>query len=366
VSKAKLKSVNQASTESQYSLAELAKLVEGRYEGDGELPINGVAGIREATTGQISFLANSRYLAHVKETSASALIVNAEIEVNGIPAIRVVDPYLCYLKIVRLFARPLHEDFAPGISERASVADDAVIGAGVHIADFVHIGKGCRIGKGSVLMPGVVLLSRSVIGENSILFPNVTVREECQLGEHVLVHAGSVIGSDGFGYAQDGGKHHKIPQIGHVVIESDVEIGANVTIDRATTGITRIGRGSKIDNLVQIGHNTEIGENCIVVAQVGISGSTRIGKYVTIGGQAGIVGHIDIGDGATIAAQAGVTKSVPSTSCVSGYPARPHDQALRVQAVVNRLPELARRLKELEKEVEDLKSGLRDGESDAS
>ncbi len=350
-----LESGNSTDEKPCFSLAELAEVVEGSWEGDGELRIRGVAGIREAKSGQISFLANSRYLAHVKETGASALIVNTEIDVNGISAIRVADPYLSYLKVVRLFARPFAEDHRPGISKLASVASDAKVGAGAHIGDFVHVGTGCQVGKGSTLMPGVVLLPRTIVGENSILFPNVVVREECEIGSRVIIHSGTVIGSDGFGYAQNGGKHHKIPQIGIVVIEDDVELGANVTIDRATTGITRIGRGTKIDNLVQIGHNASIGEHSIIVAQVGVSGSANIGKQVTIGGQAGIVGHIEIGAGATIAAQAGVTKTVPSGTCVSGYPARPHDQAMRVQAVLARLPELARRLKELEKEVTELR-----------
>ena len=346
-----------------FSLAQLAEIVEGRWEGNGDLQISGVAGIREAKCGQISFLANSRYLIHVKETGASALIVNSDINVNGIPAIRVADPYLSYLKVVRLFARAPHEGCKPGISERASIAGDAEIGPGCHIGDFVHVGEGCRVGAGTVIMPGTVLLGRVTVGEGAILFPNVTVREDCELGDRVIIHSGTVIGSDGFGYAQDGGRHHKIPQIGRVIVEEDVEIGANVTVDRATTGITRIGRGSKIDNLVQIGHNTEIGEHCIIVAQVGISGSTRVGNHVTIGGQAGVIGHIEVGDGATIAARAGVTKSVPAASCVSGYPARPHDQAMRLQAVLGRLPELARRLKELEQEVAELR-GERGGDEE--
>jgi UDP-3-O-[3-hydroxymyristoyl] glucosamine N-acyltransferase len=345
-----------------FRLAELAEAIGGNYEGDPELGLTGIAGLREAETGDLSFLANGRYQGLVAETQASAIIVNRKAEIDGIPLIRVDDPYLCYLKAIRLFSSPIRGEFPPGISERAFVHADAELGADCHVGDFVHVAAGCRIGRDVVLMPGSILLTGTTVGDASIIFPNVTLREGCKLGERVIVHAGSVIGSDGFGYAWDGERHRKIPQIGHVALGDDVEIGANVTIDRATTGVTRIADGCKIDNLVQIAHNVEIARNSIVVAQVGISGSTRLGENVKVAGQAGIVGHIEIGDGAQVGAQAGVTKSVEPGRAVSGYPARPHDQSLRLQAAVGRLPELVRRVKEMEHEIADLRRALEDGD----
>ena len=342
----------------RYSLESLAKELGGRCEGDPALTIGGVAGIREAEPGQISFLANARYLPYLGQTRASAMIVGEDIDVNGLPAIRVANPYLSFLQTVHLFSSPLRESYPAGRSELAVVGEDSVLGEGCHLGAFVHVGKGCRIGAEVILMPGAVVLDRVSIGDGSILFPNVVVREDCRLGKHVIVHAGTVIGSDGFGYAKDGERYSKVPQIGRVEIGDDVEIGANVTVDRATTSVTRIGRGTKIDNLVQVAHNAVIGENSIVVAQVGISGSTRIGDGVTIGGQAGIIGHIEVGNGATIGAQAGVTKSVDAGVCVSGYPARPHEQSMRMHAAAARLPELMKSLKRLEAELADLKRSL--------
>ncbi len=343
-------------------LAELAEAIGGSYEGDPEVDLSGIAGLREAEQGDLSFLANGRYQGLVGQTRASALIVNRNAEIEGIPLIRVEDPYLCYLKAIRLFSKPLRADFPPGISEHSFVHPEAKLSPGCHVGEFVHIAAGCRIGRDVVIMAGSVLQSATAVGDGSIIFPNVTLREGSILGQRVIVHAGSVIGSDGFGYAWDGNHHRKIPQIGHVQLGDDVEIGANVTIDRATTGVTRIGDGCKIDNLVQIAHNVEIARNSIVVAQVGISGSTRVGENVKIAGQAGIIGHIEIGDGAQVGAQAGVTKSVEPGRAVSGYPARPHDQSLRLQAAVGRLPELVRRMKEMETEISALRKALEGGD----
>jgi UDP-3-O-[3-hydroxymyristoyl] glucosamine N-acyltransferase len=337
------------------TLAAIAAALGGDCDGDPTLAITGIAGIREAEPGQISFLANGRYQSYVKETRASALIVGRQADVDGRPAVRVDDPYLCFLTAIQLFSQPLRSGFPPGISERAVVAPDVQLGAGCHVGDFVYLGAGCRIGERVVLMPGVVVMARVVIGDECIVFPNVTLREESQLGRRVIIHAGTVVGADGFGYAWDGSAHRKIPQIGHVELGDDVELGANVCIDRATTGVTAIARGCKIDNLVQIAHNVRIAEHSIIVAQVGISGSTHIGANVKIAGQAGVAGHIEIGDRAQVGAQAGVTKSVEAGVSVSGYPARPHDQARRLQAALSRLPELARRVRELEEEVARLR-----------
>ena len=337
------------------TLAAIAAALGGDCDGDPELVITGIAGIREAERGQISFLANGRYQSYVKETQASALIVGRQAAVDGLPAVRVDDPYLSFLTAIQLFSQPLRSAFAPGISAHAAIAASARLGAGCHVGDFVHVGEDCAIGERVVLMPGVVVMARVAIGAESIIFPNVTLREDSQLGRRVIVHAGTVVGADGFGYAWDGNAHRKIPQIGRVEIGDDVELGANVCIDRATTGVTRIAEGCKIDNLVQIAHNVRIAKHSIIVAQVGISGSTRVGENVKIAGQAGLAGHIEIGDHAQVGAQAGVTKSVEAGVSVSGYPARPHDQARRLQAALSRLPDLVRRVRELEEEVARLR-----------
>jgi UDP-3-O-[3-hydroxymyristoyl] glucosamine N-acyltransferase len=212
----------------------------------------------------------------------------------------------------------------------------------------VVVSKGCVVGRDTILGAGSVLMPEAKVGERCLLYPQVVVREDCEIGDRVILHPGVVVGSDGFGFAFDHGRYHKVPQVGSVVIGDDVEIGANACIDRATTGTTTIGTGSKIDNLVQIGHNVELGENVIVVAQVGISGSTRVRRGATLAGQAGIVGHIEIGEYAVVGSQAGVTKSVPAHTQVSGYPAQPHATARRIHALTMRLPLLVDRLARLE------------------
>jgi UDP-3-O-[3-hydroxymyristoyl] glucosamine N-acyltransferase len=241
------------------------------------------------------------------------------------------------------------------------IAPDARVGEGASIGPHCTVERGARVGARTVLMAGCYVGAEAAIGDDGYLYPNVVVREECVVGDRVVIHPGTVIGSDGFGFAFDAGRYHKVPQVGNVVVGDDVEIGANVTIDRATTDSTRIGHGSKIDNLVQIGHNVVIGEHCIVVAQVGISGSTRLEDYVTIAGQAGIVGHVVIGRGAQVGAQSGVTKSVPAGSQWFGYPAAPLSLFKRINAYIQRLPDLFRRTKALEERLAALeKSGERE------
>jgi UDP-3-O-[3-hydroxymyristoyl] glucosamine N-acyltransferase len=238
------------------------------------------------------------------------------------------------------------------------IAPTARIGSGVHIGPNVVIEEGTAIGDGSTILAGSYVGRDTEVGAGCLIYPNATIREEIRIGSRVIIHSGAVIGSDGFGFVREGEVYRKIPQIGTVVIEDDVEVGANVTIDRATTGTTVVGKGTKIDNLVQVGHNVTIGENCILVAQVGIGGSTQLGNGVTMAGQAGAVGHITIGEGATVGAQGGVHKSIPTGMTVSGYPAREHTQANRIYASLLKLPELlkkvadiAERLKKLEERV---------------
>jgi UDP-3-O-[3-hydroxymyristoyl] glucosamine N-acyltransferase len=349
----------QAQNRQRYTLGELAAEVGGVTEGDPTLGITGVAGIREAHEGEISFVANQRYTRFIDDTQASALILAPGVGNGHLPVLRAEDPYIAYLKILRLFATAPSERYRPGQHPKAIVDPNANLGADVHLGAGCYIGPGAIVGDRTAILPGAVVMEGSQIGENCLIFPGVIIREGVKLGRQVVIHAGSVIGADGFGYAWDGNRHQKIPQIGGVEIGDEVEIGANVSIDRATTGMTRIGEGCRIDNLVQIAHNVQIGPNTIVVAQAGISGSTELGSNVTVAGQAGLAGHITIGDRVVIAAQAGVTKSVEAGVCVSGYPARPHDEAMRHLVALGKVPELLRRVNEMEREIASLKGESR-------
>jgi UDP-3-O-[3-hydroxymyristoyl] glucosamine N-acyltransferase len=336
-----------------HTLAELASLLRGEVIGDGSVVIGGVAGIREAMPGDITFLANSRYESHLGETHASAVICSREKRDATLPLLLVDNPYLAFQRAVRIF-RPDQDRPAPGIHASAQVASDAVLGHEVAIGPHCVVESGARIGDRVVLMSGCYVGHRASIGDDTYCYPHVIVREDCVLGARCMLHPSVVVGSDGFGFAFDEGRYHKVPQVGNVVIGDDVEIGANTTIDRATTHSTRIGDGTKIDNLCQIGHNVVIGRHCIVVAQVGISGSTELEDYVTLGGQAGLVGHIKIGKGAMVGAQSGVTKSVPAETVVTGYPASQHSGWKRLQAMFHRLPDLFQRTRELEDRVSAL------------
>jgi UDP-3-O-[3-hydroxymyristoyl] glucosamine N-acyltransferase len=334
----------------QFKLGELAAIVGGEVEGDAGIEIGGVAGIREARSGEITFLANPKYEEFLDETRASAVIGPPDLKIDK-PLIRIENPYLAYLKVLNLFAEQLTVQYPRGVHERAVVDGTARLGANVAVGPFCQISAGAEVGANTTILAGSFVGENVQIGEDCLVYPNVTIREGSRIGDRVILQPGVVIGADGFGFAKDGQTHHKVPQIGRVVIEDDVEIGANSTVDRATTGETRIRRGSKIDNLVQIAHNVTVGEDSIIAAQVGISGSTELGRNVVLGGQAGLAGHITIGDGAMVGAQAGVTKSVPANTSVSGYPAREHNKARRLWAYSNRLPELFERVKELERKL---------------
>jgi len=336
-------------------LDELAKRLGGEVAGDGSVEITGVGGIREARPGQITFLANPKYEVYLPETGASAVILGGDHPDIAKPALRCANPYVAFLKAVKLFSAD-HVEVAGGIHPSAVIGAGVSLGAGASIGPHVVIGDAAVLGDGVVLMAGVYVGARTRIGRGTFVYPNAVIREEVAIGERVLIHAGAVIGDDGFGFAKDGKCYLKIPQVGNVVIEDDVEIGANTTIDRATTGTTRIGRGTRIDNLVQVAHNVVIGQNCIICAQVGISGSTEVCDNVTLAGQAGLVGHIRIGENVMVGAQSGVTKSIPPDTQVSGYPAQPHGVARRIYASLKTLPELARTVKDLLSRVERLES----------
>lgn len=343
-----------------YCLQELADVVGGEVIGDGTVEISGVAGIKEARKGQITFLANPKYEAFLSSTRASAVIA----EGNGnfsCSIIKVQNPYLAFLRVVTMFAAGPLEKYERGIHPTAIVSESASIGKDASVGAYVVVGDNVKIADRATILPLACINEDVTIGEECLIYPHVTIRERCEIGSRVIIHSGAVIGSDGFGYANDGNRHLKIPQIGIVRIEDDVEIGANTTIDRATTGVTLIGRGSKIDNLVQIAHNVVVGENSILAAQVGVSGSTELGKNVVLAGQAGLVGHIKIGEGAKVGAQGGVTKSVPPDTDVSGYPAREHSVARKIYAATTRLPDLLKDFRELQNRVEALEKGLGSG-----
>ncbi len=337
------------------TLGEIARHVGGTMAGDGSVPITGCAGLKEAKAGELSFLSNVKYAGLLKETKASGIIVGLNDAVGDVSKnlIRVAHPSLAFSKASALFMEP-HPNPIKGIHPSAVVAASAEIGEGVAIGPHAVIEDGVHLGRGTVIGAGVFIGFKSVIGEGTLIYPNVTVRERSLIGSRVIIHSGTVIGSDGFGFETVDGVHHKIPQIGIVEVQDDVEIGANVTVDRARFDRTVIGRGTKIDNLVQIAHNVRIGRGCLIVAQAGIAGSTVIGDYVVIGGQVGVAGHLTIADGVMVAAQSGVAESVPEKTILFGSPARPHILAKRIHASLGDLPEQARRLRLLEERIAEL------------
>ncbi|MFH1071481.1 MAG: UDP-3-O-(3-hydroxymyristoyl)glucosamine N-acyltransferase [Candidatus Glassbacteria bacterium] len=344
----------------KYSLGEIAEKINGRVKGDPNVIITGVAGLEEAKVGEISFVANRKYYNRVATTRATAVIVG---EGNGaVPDNKnylvVTNPYLSFLFTVELF-HPQKDSFAPSIHPTAVVDPTAEIGERVYIGPLAVVGAGSRIGNDVILQGRSYVGERAVIGDKTRVMPGAIVLNDVQVGKRCLLQSGSVLGGDGFGFVCDNrGVQQKIPQVSGLIVGDDVEIGANTTIDRGTLSPTRIGNGVKCDNLVHIAHNVEIGDNTLVVAQVGISGSTKVGSSVILAGQAGIGGHLNIGDKVKVGAQAGVTKSVPAGIEISGYPARPHSEALRSQASMSRLPKLFKQIKELLSRVEALEDKL--------
>ncbi len=341
----------------QKTLNEIAKIIGGKVVGNGDILITGASGIREAEEGDITFLANSKYSPLLDKTRAAAIIAAEDVQKTVKPVIVTANPSLAFAKIISLFTpddtgHPDGIDFTAAIGRNVTLGKDVTIGTNSVIADNVTIGDNV------IIYAGCYIGHHTKIGSQSLIYPHVSIRERISIGNRVIIHSGAVIGSDGFGFATIKGLHHKIPQVGTVEVQDDVEIGANVTIDRARFDKTVIGRGTKIDNLVQIAHNVIIGENSLIVAQVGISGSTIIGNNVILGGQAGLVGHINIGDNAIVTAQSGVAKSVPADTMVSGYPARPFMTTQRANASLQNLPKLFDLVKELKKRIEELEARL--------
>ncbi len=340
-------------------LGDLAEQLEGRLEGDPDLEVRSLAGLEEAGPGDLSFLANPLYASLRPATRATAVLVPEDASRAPCARIVVSNPDLAFARAASLLLPPPPRP-EPGVHPAAVVHPEAVLGAEVAVGACAVIEAGAVIGDGSVLYPQVYVGSGVRTGPACVLFPGVVLYHGVQLGARVRIHAGSVVGSDGFGYVWDGTRHVKVPQAGTVEIGDDVEIGAGAAIDRARFGRTRIGSGTKLDNLVQIAHNVEIGPDAALAAQVGVSGSTRIGRGVLAGGQSGFVGHITVGDGVRISAQAGVLKSVPGGLHVSGYPARPHRTMvddLRNQKV---LPRLRKQVRELEERIRNLEQQATD------
>jgi UDP-3-O-[3-hydroxymyristoyl] glucosamine N-acyltransferase len=326
---------------------EIARFLGGRLIGDGDVVIRGLAKIEEAGPGDLSFVANVKYVRFLGTTRASAVLVGPGAREAATTLIEVADPYADFLRLLEKF-HAQRAWLSAGIHASAVVAPDSRLGAGVTVGALSFIGPRCVIGEGTVIFPHVVIAADVVIGSNCQIHSQVSLREEVRLGDRVIIHDGAVIGSDGFGFALEGGAYHKIPQLGRVVIGDDVEIGANTTIDRATLGETVIARGTKLDNLIQVAHNVVIGADTVIAAQTGISGSARIGDRCRIGGQVGFAGHQRLGDDVQVGAQAGVAGDVPSGEIISGSPGRPHALWKRIEASLTRLPDLFRRVRALE------------------
>jgi UDP-3-O-[3-hydroxymyristoyl] glucosamine N-acyltransferase len=337
-----------------YTIKEIADFVNGELRGESTIKIQGVASADEAKEGEITFIDNPKFKEKVNETEASCVITSFDVENANKPIIKCKDPSLALTKIIdRMF--PYKINHPKGIASTALIGKNVKLGKDVSIGANSVIGDDVTIGDASIIYPLVFIGSNVRIGKDNLIYSNVTIREKVIIGNNVIIHSSTVIGADGFGFVKDGAKFVKIPQMGIVEIQDDVEIGACVTIDRARFGKTLIGRGTKIDNLVQIAHNVRIGEDCIIVAQVGVSGSVNIGNNVMLGGQAGVTDHVDIGDNVMVAAKGGITKSVPPKTVMSGVPARPHKVMKKIVAYIDNLPKIVGRLDELEKRLKSLK-----------
>jgi UDP-3-O-[3-hydroxymyristoyl] glucosamine N-acyltransferase len=340
-----------------FSAAQIALLINGTIEGNPDAVVSSFGKIEEAGDGQLSFLANPKYEDYIYTTKASVIIINQNLTLKqpvSSTLLRVADAYTAFATLLAKY-QEIQQQQLSGVQEPSYIAKTASYGKNAFIGAFSYLGENVKVGENTKIYPNTFLGDNVTIGDNCVVHAGVKIYHDCKVGNQVTIHAGTVIGSDGFGFApQADGSFKKVPQIGNVVIENNVEIGANATIDRATIGSTLIKSGAKLDNLIQIAHNVEVGNSTVIAAQSGVSGSTKIGNGVMIGGQAGIVGHIQIGDGAKINAQSGVSKSLEPGKAVTGSPAYDYTSALRSQAVNRRLPELEKRVKELEELVKQL------------
>jgi UDP-3-O-[3-hydroxymyristoyl] glucosamine N-acyltransferase len=343
-----------------FPASQIALLINGKVEGDPAVAVSSFGKIEEATTGQLAFFANPKYEDHLYSTQASIVIVNEDYELREpvkATLVRVPDAYSAFATLLAKYQEIMQQQLT-GVQEPSYIAKTATYGQQVFIGAFAYIGENARIGNNTKIYPNAYIGDNVIVGDNTIIYPGVKIYHDCKIGSQVTIHAGTVIGSDGFGFApQADGSHKKVPQIGNVVVEDNVEIGANATIDRATMGSTLIKSGAKLDNLIQIAHNVEVGNFTVIAAQAGISGSTKLGKGVLIGGQAGLAGHLQVADGSKINAQAGLGKSLktPGTA-VTGSPAYEYNKAIRSQSMARNLPELEKRIQELETLIKQLLS----------
>jgi UDP-3-O-[3-hydroxymyristoyl] glucosamine N-acyltransferase len=342
----------------QFNAAQIASIINGKIEGDEAISVSSFGKIEQAQQGQLAFLANPKYDEYLYTTNASIIIINDSQEIKQkltATLIRVPDAYSAFATILASYKKMITEQLN-GIQQPVHISPSAKIGQNVFIGAFSYIGDNVVIGDNVKIFPQVYLGNDARIDQDTILYPGVKIYHECVIGKRVTVHANTIIGSDGFGFApQKDGTFKKVPQIGNVIIEDDVEVGANATIDRATLGSTHVKKGAKLDNLIQVAHNVEVGNNTVIAAQAGISGSTKIGNNVMIGGQAGVVGHLSIADGTKINAQSGVSKSIKNpNSYVTGSPAYDYTSALRSQVLNRNLPNLEKRIAELEQLVQQL------------
>jgi UDP-3-O-[3-hydroxymyristoyl] glucosamine N-acyltransferase len=343
-------------------LSQIAHRIGCRIDGDEDVEIVRVTGIDEAGPGDLTFVSNRKYVSHIKSTRASAIILGEDIPPVKIPSLRTDDPYLAFARALEIFYVPIRPDV--GIHPAAIISEGAKIGPHASIGAYAVIGKDCKIGTGVTIYPHAVLYAGVFVGDESVIHSHVIIREGCQIGNRVILQNGVVVGSDGFGFAPTKeGAFYKICQTGRVVIEDDVEIGANTTIDRAAVGDTIIQRGAKLDNLVQIGHGAQVGQDSVLAAQVGLAGSTRLGRGVWVGGQVGFAGHLEVGDKAIITAQSGTSHDIPPGAVVSGSPAFDNAAWLRATAVFSKLPNLLRRVRDLEREIEQLKNTIHSKDS---
>lgn len=337
---------------SDHTLSEIATLIGGTVEGDAHVVIRSAAPIQSAGPGDLSFVANKKYTPYIATTKAEALVLAPEIKCDRLPVIRHENPYLAFASAVDILF-PDEPLIPEGIDPSAVINESSEIDSTTRIGPLCTVGRNSRLGANCQLVGSVYVGNEVQIGDDCLFYPGVQIMHGCRIGDRVIVHSGVVIGSDGFGFAGSPTGLKKIKQVGWVEIGNDVEIGANTAIDRGALGPTLIGRGTKIDNLVQIAHNVEIGEHSIIVGQAGISGSTKIGNGVTLAGQVGVIGHIEIGDGAQVGAQSGVAKSVPAGKMLFGSPARDIKETMRIQAAMTRLPELLKRVRRIEKKLDE-------------
>lgn len=344
-------SVNTLNSRVQKRLAEIAKIIGGVLEGNGDILISGVTNIEDAGANDITF-AVPPHLEKAAASAAGAVIVPEDAETFAKAMIRVQNPRAAFAMLLELFTPPVKIEHV--VHPTAVIGENVQLGKNVAIMPYVVLADNVVIGDNCVLYPHVYIGEDSIIGKDTLIYANVTLRERSQIGSRVIIHSGASIGSDGFGFVTTGGKHLKVPQVGNVIIEDDVEVGANTAIDRAATGCTIVRRGTKIDNLVHLAHNVVIGEDCFLVAQTGIAGSTKVGNHVTFAGQTGTTGHISIGDNCVFAARSGVIGNIKPGSFCAGFPARPHKEWLKSEATLRKVPDLLKKVRDLEKRLAEV------------